>query len=192
MTKAKQSPSEKSADRGTPIGEQIAELYALIKDIDIAMLTTQLDDGSLVSRPMSTQTQRDDVDLWFMSRTDTHKLEEIERHPDVNLGYYKDREWVSVTGTATVTQDRSLIHQLYQPDWKIWLEDNGGAENGGPDDPRIALINVRVDRVTYFKRTQSRPVVLFELAKALITGSAPKLGEERHLEGNVLHDNTSR
>lgn len=182
----KQDPNTKNADKGTPVQKQVDELYAMIKDIDIAMLTTQLDDGSMVSRPMSTQTQRDDVDLWFMTRNDTHKVDEIERHPDVNLAYYKEGEWISVSGTATVTQDRSLIHQLYRPDWKAWLEDNGGAENGGPDDPRIALINVQANSVSYFKRTVSKPMVMFQIAKAMVTGSAPKLGEERHLDENAL------
>jgi len=186
MSTIEMSPNKIAADTTAPLNKQIDELYDLIKGIEIAMMTTQLEDGSLVSRPMSTQTQRDDIDLWFMTRTDTHKVEEIEAHPALNLGYYKDYEWVSVTGTATVTQDRAMIHELYQPSWKIWLEENGGAEDGGPDDPRIALINVRVDKVTYFKRTATKPVVFFQMAKAFMTGTAPKLGEEHHLDGSDL------
>jgi general stress protein 26 len=58
---------------------------------------------------------------------------------DVNLAYYnvKSREWVSVAGTAQVTQDRNLIRELYKPDWKAWFGDEGGDRDGGPGDPRL-------------------------------------------------------
>jgi Pyridoxamine 5'-phosphate oxidase like len=37
-------------------------------------------------------------------------------------GYYRDsnREWVSVSGTAMVSRDRTKIHELYAPDWHAW------------------------------------------------------------------------
>lgn len=173
----------KNADDGTPIQTQISELFELIDDIDVCMMTT-FDNGGLRSRPMSTQkTPHQGSDLWFMTRTDTHKIDEIVNHPEVNLAYFKAGEWISVTGSAVVLQDRSLIHSLYDPSWKAWLEDKGGAEDGGPDDPRIALIMVDIEHATYFKRTASKPSVYFQIAKATLTGSAPKLGEQRDLDG---------
>ena len=60
-----------------PNSECIAELYELIDDVKIAMLTTVERDGSLVSRPMTTQARRDGVDLWFMTTTDTHTVDAI-------------------------------------------------------------------------------------------------------------------
>ena len=66
------------------------------------------------------------------------KLDELEFDPHVNLAYYKDRtrEWVSVSGTAAVTQDRKGIHELYQKDWKAWFGDPQAARaerrGGGP------------------------------------------------------------
>lgn len=179
---------QKNADDGTPIETKIDDLYALIDDIDLCMMTT-VANGALVSRPMSTQkTPHHGADLWFMTRTDTHKVEELEAHPEVNLAYFKDGEWVSISGTAQVLHDRALIHSLYDPSWKAWLEDNGGAEDGGPDDPRIALILVDIDHATYFKRTASKPVMYFQIAKATLTGTAPKLGEHRDVDGAALKD----
>ncbi len=54
---------------------------------------------------MATQTQAQGTDLWFVTDIDSHKLDEPEYDPHVNLAYYRDgsREWVSVSGTATVT-----------------------------------------------------------------------------------------
>ena len=87
----------------------------------------------------------------------------------------------SVSGTATVSQDRRAIRELYQPDWKAWFGDQGGARDGGPDDPRMALILVDVHTASYLVVNKPQPVVHFEVAKAMVTGTPPKLGEERHV-----------
>lgn len=181
------NPTDKQSP--VPTSTKVEELYELIHDIDLCMMTTRGDDGALVSRPMSTQHHKnldESRDLWFMTRTDTHKIDEIERNPDLNLGYSRNGEWVSVSGTARVVTDRQTIRDLYDPSWKAWLEDNGGNEDGGPDDPRIALIVVHVDRAVYFKRTTSTPVMYFKIAKAMITGDAPKLGEQRDVDAAAI------
>ncbi|HEX2218210.1 MAG TPA: pyridoxamine 5'-phosphate oxidase family protein [Gemmatimonadales bacterium] len=181
----------KAADRNrdqAPLDKKLDDLYGLIEGIEIAMFTTRRPDGHLVSRPMATQTQADGSDLWFVTDIDTHKLDELEFDPHVNLAYYRDRtrEWVSVSGTASVTQDRRAIRELYRPDWKAWFGDEGGERNGGPDDPRMALILVDVHSVTYLKVDKPRPVVLFEVAKAMATGTPPKVGEQRHISASEL------
>ena len=165
--------------------KQLDDLYDLIDGIEIAMFTTRRPDGHLVARPMATQTQADGSDLWFVTDGESHKLDELELDPHVNLAYYRDRtrEWVSVSGTATVSRDRRAIHELYRPDWKAWFGDEGGGRDGGPDDPRLALILVDVESVTYLKVDKPRPVVLFEVVKGMVTGSPPDVGEERRLSG---------
>ena len=168
--------------------KNLKDLYGLIEGIEIAMFTTRRADGQLVSRPMATQTQAEGSDLWFVTDIESHKLDELEQDPHVNLAYFRDRtkEWVSVSGTATITQDRKAIHELYRPDWKIWFGDEGGARNGGPDDPRLALILVDVESVTYLKQDKPKPVVLFELVKGLVTGKRAELGETRQIDGAEL------
>jgi general stress protein 26 len=168
-----------------PLTKKLDELYALIDGIEICMFTTRRPDGHLVSRPMATQTQAEGSDLWFVTDVESHKLDELESDPHVNLAYYRDRtkEWVSVSGTAIVSQDRKAIRELYRPDWKAWFGDEGGDRDGGPDDPRLALILVDVHSVTYLKVDKPRPVVLFEVLKGMVTGQAPNIGVERSLSG---------
>jgi general stress protein 26 len=175
------------ADR-TSTTKKLDELYALIDGIEIAMFTTRRTDGQLVSRPMATQERVSGTDLWFVTDISSHKLAELEQDPHVNLAYYnnKSREWVSVSGTAQITQDRNLIKELYKPDWKAWLDDEGGAKDGGPDDPRLALILVEAQSVEYMVTTKPRPVVLFEVAKGILGGAAPNVGEQRHLDDREL------
>ena len=145
------------------------------------MMTTRRPDGSLVTRPMATQQQGPLADLWFVTDVETHKVDELRRDPNVNLGYYnpKTREWVSVSGTATISQDRRKIRELYQPDWKAWFNDEGGARDGGPDDPRLALLLVDVKSAVYGKRNKPAPLALFEVAKGFVTGKQPDVADVR-------------
>ena len=171
-----------------PLSKKLQDLYELIEGIEIAMFTTRRSDGRLVSRPMATQTQAEGTDLWFVTDIESNKLDEHEFDPQVNLAYYRDgsREWVSVSGLATVTQDRKAIHELYQKDWKAWFGDQGGERDGGPDDPRLALVLVDVQSVTYLKVNKPKPLVLFEVAKAMVTGTPPKVGVQRELSGEEV------
>src|SRR5688572_23829913 len=124
--------------------KQIDELYALIEKIEIAMLTTRRPDGRLVSRPMATQKREPIADVWFVADIESHKMDELQHDSQVNLAYYDSdsREWVSVSGTAEVSTDRERIRELYQPDWKIWFGALDDVRDGGPNDPRLALILV--------------------------------------------------
>ncbi|BAM04925.1 pyridoxamine 5'-phosphate oxidase family protein [Phycisphaera mikurensis] len=171
-----------------PTEKKIDELYGLIAEMEIALMTTRRPDGRLVTRPMDTQERGPDGDLWFVTDASAEKVAELEHDDHVCLGYYngKTREWVSVSGTARLTRDRERIRELYQPDWKAWFQDEGGDRDGGPDDPRLALIVVEADSVHYMKAEHSRPVQLFEVARGVVTGSRPDVGREETLSAQDL------
>jgi len=158
------------------------------------MFTTRRADGQLVSRPMATQERVTGTDLWFVTDVLSSKLDDLAFDPHVNLAYYnnKSREWVSVAGTAQVTQDRNLIKELYRPDWKAWFGDEGGTRDGGPGDPRLALILVEAQSVEYLVVDKPRPIVLFEIAKGIVTGSTPDVGEQRGLTERELQTRAAR
>jgi len=179
----KKIASDNTLNDNVSPAKKIEELYSLVEGIDIAMLTTRNFDGALVSRPMATQEKRPRVDFWFVTSTETHKVDELQAQPEVNLAYYnnKSREWVSVSGTARLVSDRALIRTLYKADWQAWFGDEGGVRNGSPNDPRLVLIEVEAHEATYLKSNQPRAVQLFKVAKALITGTPPKIGDMRHV-----------
>lgn len=168
--------------------KKIDELYALIDGIETAMFTTRRRDGALVSRPMTTQRRETDSDLYFVTDIETNKLDELKYDPHVNLSYYRDRtrEWVSVSGVARVSRDRQLVRDLYSPTWQAWLPDEGGNRDGTADDPRIAVILVEALTVEYLVMNTSRPVVLFEVVKGMVTKTMPNIGEQYHISGGEL------
>ena len=170
--------------------KKIDELYDLIEGIETAMFTTRRGTGQLVSRPMATQDRIEGADLWFVTDSETHKLDDLALDPHVNCSYYNNRthEWVSVSGIARVTKNSARIRQLYKENWKAWFGDAGGDRDGGPTDPRIALILVEAELATYMKVNKSRPIILFEVLKAKVTGSRPSAGEVKQITGAELMD----
>lgn len=181
--------TQKNRDNEVPLEKKLDDLYALIDGIETAMLTTRNRDGQLVSRAMQTQRRTSGADLWFMTNAESEKFEELALDPHVNVSYYRDRtrEWVSVSGRAILSKDRDLIDSLYKPDWKAWLGDTGdGKRDGGPHDPRIALILVEADSVAYSKNNRSMPLALFQVAKGMITGEPPKVADLRELGRDEL------
>ena len=172
----------------TTPSRKIDELYDLIKGIETAMFTTRGPTGQLISRPMATQDRIEGADLWFVTNADTHKLDDLALDPHVNCSYYNNRthEWVSVAGLAHVSKNRNRVRQLYNENWKVWFEDEGGDRDGGPDDPRLALIMVEAEQATYMKVNKSRPVILFEAIRGKVTGSGPRRGDVKEISGAEL------
>jgi general stress protein 26 len=170
--------------------KKIDELYELIEGIETAMFTTRRPNGQLVSRPMATQQRIDGADLWFVTNAETHKLDELAVDPHVNCAYYnnKTHEWVSVSGIAHTSRNSTRIRQLYKEDWKQWLEDEGGYHDGGPTDPRIALIMIEAESAIYMKVNKARPMVLFEALKAKVTRSTPTRPDLQEVTGAEMMD----
>ena len=154
--------------------DKIETLRELIKDIDFAMLTTIDADGSLLSRPMSTQEAEFDGDLWFFTSEDTGKVGDIRGNNRVNVAYARpdDHTYVSVSGAAELQNDRAKMEELWSPVYKAYFPD-------GLDDPQLRLIKVHVDKAEYWKgHGLVRTVIGF--AKAL-AGQESELGENEKM-----------
>ncbi|TPX57537.1 hypothetical protein PhCBS80983_g03767 [Powellomyces hirtus] len=178
------SSKARNLDETSDNATQMAELYKLIDGIETAMFTTRMQDGSLVSRAMQTRQRVKGADMWFVTNKHSHKLDDLAFDPHVNLAYYKPStsDWVSVSGTAKVVDDKAKIRELYQPDLKAWFGDKGdGIHDGGPNDPRIALIFVQAHSCHYQVQTKSTPRVLFEIVRGTVTGDRPAVGPLREL-----------
>jgi len=166
------------------VNDDLTKLYQHIDDIEIAMMTTRRSDGHLVSRAMATQKRASGADLWFVTSDGTPKIQEIEGDPHVNLSYYKDRtrEWVSVSGMATLSRDRGTIRELWAPDWALWFPKQDDPRHGTADDPRMVLIGVQVHAAVFLEVNKPQAVVLYEMVKGWLTGTEPKLGEMHHVK----------
>ncbi|SFT05520.1 pyridoxamine 5'-phosphate oxidase family protein [Paenibacillus sp. BC26] len=113
----------------------------LIKDIDIAMLTTVSEEG-LVSRPMKTQEVEFDGNLWFLTKKNTGKFEELLHNRQVNVSY-AGKSFVSIRGEAELVDSTEKIKELWSPAYEKLLESTY-------DDPNLVLIKVVAETAEYW------------------------------------------
>ena len=174
--------------------KKLAKFFELIEDIDTAMMTTRRRDGRLVSRPMANQVAAAGADLWFVTYKGAPKLDDLARDPHVNLSYYKDRtrEWVSVSGLATISTNRRKIRELYRPDWRAWFGDEGGEADGTPEDPRMVLIGVKIESAMFMEVDKPQPVILFEVIKGMLTGTPPSMGKTQRVTSTETRKRTGK
>ncbi|WP_300078164.1 pyridoxamine 5'-phosphate oxidase family protein [Propioniciclava sp.] len=121
--------------------EEVERVQKIMGDINIAMLTTVdagATDGTLVSRPLSTQVAEDDGDVLFLVRKSSNVVRDIQAHPQVNVAYTSRSAWVSLSGEATVIEDRALIEQLWSTGASMFME-------GGPENPDNVVLKVHGD-----------------------------------------------
>lgn len=155
--------------------EKIAKLRELIKEIDFAMLTTVNEDGSLISRPMSTQQAEFDGDLWFFTSAPTGKTEDIAREQQVNVAYAQPdkQRYISVSGMAVIVNDRAKMAELWSPVYKAYFPD-------GLDDPNLRLIKVSVHNAEYWEsHGLIRSAIGF--VQGLVEGEEADMGENERI-----------
>jgi general stress protein 26 len=158
--------------------EAVEKLGELIKGINVAMLTTVDEDGSLRSRPMVAQQTEFDGDLWFFTYASAAKVDEVQQEQQVNVSYASpdDQRYVSVSGRAQLVHDRYQMRQLWHPGYKTWFP-------GELETPDLALLKVTVDKAEYWDAPSGKMVALVGFVKALVTGEpATEAGENRKLD----------
>ena len=97
--------------------EGMDKISELVKGIRIAMMSTIDDDGLIHSRPMATQDEPFNGTLWFLTRSSSEKIGDIQQRHNVTLDYADpgNSKYITLRGTATVNQDRAKIDQMWSP-----------------------------------------------------------------------------
>ena len=134
----------------------IAQVAAMMRDLDLCMLTTRTDDGRLRARPMSNNGEVEfDGDVWFFSGADTRKVSEIEADPLVELSYADTKRYVfiSMSGEATIVRDVKKKTELWMEELERWFDD-------GPESEDIVLIKVTPSVVAYWKGEDGGEITL--------------------------------
>ncbi len=151
--------------------EAIETVRDLIKGIDTAMLTTVTERG-LVSRPMQTQEVEFDGDLWFLTKKDTNKYQELLRNRNVNVAYV-DKSYVSIRGEAELVESPAKIKEFWNIVYEKLLETT-------PDDPNLVLIKVKAESAEYWETGSKTKMV-----KQLFSKITGKGSDESNLNHTV-------
>lgn len=140
----------------------------LARGFDNAMLVTFAAAGSgLHARPMSVAKVEDDGSLWFVTRSDTPKVDELARDSRATVIMQGSNKYLRIAGHAHEHRDREKLHELWSESFRVWFENK--------DDPNLVLIHVRSEEAEYWDVSGTEGVkFVLRAAKAVITGEKLK------------------
>ena len=148
-------------DEGKTSIEAVDEL---IGGFEIANLVTESLHGDLRGRPMAIAAHDEGAVLYFLTRSDDEKLEEMLQRDDVSVILSGENKYVSISGKARLNTDLSLTDQMWSPSARLWFPE-------GPRDPHIVLVTVEPSYAECWDRRGIRQIELWwEAGKALLHG----------------------
>ena len=171
-------------DRETPKKDQITEFYKLADSFKSCLLGTNRPGIGPVHRSMAVA-KRVGPDFLFLSNNHSEKFKDIENSKTATVTFQNSssQDWVSVTGEVTTTSnDDPRIKEIYSKILAAWIGDLGdGVHTGGPEDPRMTLIEVKSNYISYWKSTVTSIGFFKEVAQATMTGNIANNGVLREL-----------
>lgn len=182
---SKTDPSvSKQWDETTPKEEQFKELYKIVDGLKSGLLTTIRPNVGPVSRSMAVA-KRVGPDFLFLANIHSKKFDDLKQNKTTQITFQDSstQNWVSITGEATTTaNDDPRIKQVYSKGVNAWFGDLGdGVHTGMPEDPRMALIEVKANYIAYWKTTSTSIGFLKEVTQASLTGGVADTGVNRQL-----------
>lgn len=150
-------------------------IASLVKKSRTALVTTLDEEGHLVCRPLAMLDQDFDGTLWFFTPDPSPKTDQVRRNDQVNVALADGSDYVSLSGTASVSRDQAKIDELWNRFAEAWFA-------GGREDPTVALLRVDVATAEYWTLDSPKPIALAKYAKALITGERPDIAENEVVE----------
>ncbi len=140
-------------------------VLTMMRDARFCMLGVLTQDAtSIQTRPMTPQEVAEDGTTWFfVDRTSDHAAL-LQAHPEVNLAFSDSSSWLSVSGNASLVDDRERVDRLWNPVVEAWFPD-------GKDDPSVALLRVEPSSAEYWDSPGGRVASAIAFAKAKVTGN---------------------
>ena len=153
------------------VTKTVDHVWDLAKKIQIAMLASW-DGRMLHSRPMSAHVEREDNAIYFRADRRNHADDDLKKFPIVCLAFgdASDQKYLSITGEASVSNDRELVKRFWNAWAKAWWP--------SADDPNICVLKVVPTQAEYWD-TPGTVVNTIKMAAALVTGQRPDVGENR-------------
>jgi general stress protein 26 len=135
--------------------DSISKLNELIQGIPTAVLTTVRPDSSLHSRPRAAQPIDDSGAFWFLTGSNTEKVEAVRTIQRVNLAFldHAADRYVSVSGFCELVRNSAKAKSLWKPEYKTWFP-------GGLEDPDLVLMRIVVQEAEYWVPSQGHMLQL--------------------------------
>ncbi|KAF5520123.1 Protein bli-3 [Colletotrichum aenigma] len=177
-------------DINVSVKDKVEDLVNFANKSKFGMMTTRdAKSGALVSRCMGVAaTENGGIDLLFFTNTESHKTDEIDSDPHVNIAFYNSSgDWASISGVSSVLTDRSIVKKHYSSSLKAWLGDLGdGKHDGSENDPRIGVIRVKTVSATYAISNTNIVGKVAQVAEGIVTGSPAHVNKLREISSSEV------
>ncbi|HEY4191280.1 MAG TPA: pyridoxamine 5'-phosphate oxidase family protein [Mesorhizobium sp.] len=141
--------------------------WDLIEKIGFCMLATN-DGRDIRSRPMTAHAEREENAVYFLLDLKDHKNLDAFASSCLAFADSGDMNYVSVTGSGEVSNDRAKIGELWSSPYKAFWD--------GPDDPNIRVLKITPKDAQYW----DGPGKIASYAKMLaaaVSDAKPDLGD---------------
>jgi general stress protein 26 len=151
----------------------------LARKFDTAFLVTHGQRGGLHARPMGIVDVENDAKLWFATRADSLKLDELRADPEVLVLMQDGRKRsLSVNGKARALRDDARAKRLWTPALSLWFS--------GPDDPALVLLEVEPSSAEYWDASGKAGARLALTAlRRYLSGEELRPGDTEHTHERV-------
>lgn len=121
------------------------------------MLATIHENGLIASRPMTTVAMENETILFFTNEF-SGKVDDQDHDNTVYLTYADPGKniYLHVRGKSSVVLDREKIKHHWKPALQPWFPE-------GVDDPRLCLLDVKVEEARYWDPASNKMVIIFEM-----------------------------
>ena len=159
---------------GSGSSDDTAHVWDLMEKIGFCMLSSR-DGQDIRSRPMAAYVEREEGRVYFLTDKDSYKDEEIAADPNVNLAFADagSHTYVSVTGRATLSNDRDKIRDLFNVPAKAWWD--------SPEDPAIRLLSIEPKDAQYWD-SPAKLQAYVRMAAAAVSPARPAMGDNEKVE----------
>jgi general stress protein 26 len=149
-------------------------IWELAEKIRIGMFTTW-DGQQQHSRPLSGRVHREDHAIYFLVDAAGEKNAQIEQFPTVSVAFADNGnyKYALVAGEARLSNDRDKITALWSDFDRAWWDD--------ANDPSIRLLTLIPENGELWD-SPGKAVALAKMAAAMLTGGAPKMGDNAKVD----------
>ena len=169
-------------DDKTPQAEVRKDLYKITDKLQVCLLGTDRPGIGPVHRSMAVA-KRVGPDFLFLANANSAKFNDIKHSKTCTVTFQNSssQDWVSVTGEiVTATHDDPRAKEVYSKGTNAWLGDVGdGVHDGGPEDPRMCLIEVKATYISYWMSTVTSVGFVKEVAQASMQGKVANNGARK-------------
>lgn len=100
---------------------------------------------------------------------------------------YLNRTPNSSADLSSRTNEEGLVAKLYNPTIKAWFGDKGdGVHTGEPSDPRMAVLEVKVDEIRHYHQQKTAVGVAVDVVASALSGKTATPGEIRTIKGEEI------